>query len=75
VSVSRSIPIKVDGITTFGGQELARATGFDITEIAFVAPVEPGDYVIAVTAQLGTADRTYREFDTVFFYRLRVTAD
>ncbi len=74
VSASRAFPARIDGLTAFGGVDLARETGFNIPEIQFVGPTEPGDYLIAVAAQLGRIDRTYRELDTIFLYRLRVTA-
>jgi hypothetical protein len=74
VSASSAFPARIDGMTPFGGDSLARAAGFTIPEIQFVAPTEPGDYLIYVSAQLSRIDRTYRELDTVFLYRLRVTA-
>ena len=74
VTASRAFPARIDGITAFGGDSLAREPGFSVLEIPFFAPTEPGDYLIAVAAQLGRIDRTYRELGTIFFYRLRVTA-
>jgi hypothetical protein len=73
VSASRAIPARIDGMVAFGGESLAREVGFNLLEIQFFAPTEPGDYLIAVAAQLGRIDRTYRELDTLFLYRLRVT--
>lgn len=73
VSASRAIPARIDGMIAFGGESLAREAGFNLPEIQFFAPTEPGDYLISVAAQLGRIDRTYRELDTLFLYRLRVT--
>lgn len=74
VYASRAIPPRIDGVTAFGGVELTRAAGFNLAEIPFAAPTEPGDYLVAVAATLGRADRTYREIDAIFLYLLRVTA-
>jgi hypothetical protein len=71
---SGSIPARIDGVGLGGSNELTRETGFKLLQIEFFAPTEPGDYLITVAAQLGTADGTYREFDTAFLFRLRVVA-
>ena len=74
VSASQFIPARIDAIGLIGASELAREPGFGILEIQFVAPTQPGDYLVTVAAQYGTVDRTYRELDTAFLFRLRVTA-
>jgi hypothetical protein len=74
VSAAREFPARIDGLIRSTGDTLARQAGFNIPEIEFFAPTEPGDYLIYVSAQLGRIDRTYRELDTLFLYRLRVTA-
>lgn len=74
VSSSRLIPPRIDGVGLDGTSELTRQMGFDLLEIQFAAPTEPGDYLINVAAQLGGVDRIYREFDTSFLFLLRVVA-
>jgi hypothetical protein len=71
ISARQTIPARIDAISA-GGTELSRQSGFDFGELEFVAPTEPGDYLITVAAQLGRNDRLYRELDTIFLFRLRV---
>jgi hypothetical protein len=71
ISARQTIPARIDAISA-GGKELSRQSGFDFGELEFVAPTEPGDYLVTVAAQLGRDDRLYRELDTIFLFRLRV---
>lgn len=74
VSATRAFPARIDGLSSFTGVNLARESGFNLGEISFGAPTDPGDYLVIVAAQLSRIDRTYRELDTRFLYWLRVTA-
>ena len=71
ISARQTNPARIDAISA-GRTELSRQSGFDFGELEFVAPTEPGDYLVTIAAQLGRGDRLYRELNTIFLFRLRV---
>jgi hypothetical protein len=71
ISARQTNPARIEAISA-GRTELSRQSGFDFGELEFVAPTEPGDYLVTIAAQLGRGDRLYRELNTIFLFRLRV---